>query len=109
MNPWFILALAIVSEVLGSSALKLSAGFAKPWPWLVVVIGYGAAFWLLSLVLKSIPLSTTYAVWSGVGTAGVALIGWLYFRETLTSVHLVGIALVIAGVVVLNLGSRVAS
>ncbi len=109
MNPWFILALAIVSEVLGSSALKLSAGFAKLWPSLVVVIGYGAAFWLLSLVLKSIPLSTTYAVWSGVGTAGVALIGWLYFRETLTSVHLVGIALVIAGVVVLNLGSRVAS
>lgn len=96
------LALAIGSEIIATVALKLSEGFSKPIPALIVVIGYGVSFYALSMSLRSIPLGVVYAVWSGVGTAAVALIGVLLFREILDAIKVAGIGLIIAGVVMLN-------
>ncbi len=103
MNPYLLLGISIVSEVVGTSALRASEGFTRPLPSLVVLLGYGTAFFLMSQVLKALPLGLTYAVWSGVGTALTAVIGWLYFRDVLNGVGVAGIVLIIAGVVVLNL------
>ena len=98
--------LAVASEVMGSSALKASQGFSKLLPSLLVVLGYGSAFYLLSQSLKTIPLSVAYAVWSGLGTALIALLGWLVFKEPMNGPMVLGIALIIAGVVLLNLVGR---
>ena len=106
MKPWLFLAGAIVCEVIGTSALKASEGFSRLLPTLVVVIGYGIAFYLLSLTLRSIPVGVAYAVWSGAGVALIALIGWLVFGQRLDAPALVGIGLIVAGVLVLNLFSR---
>ncbi len=97
---------AIVSEVIGSTALKASQGFSKLLPSLVVVLGYGLAFYFLSLSLKTIPLNIAYAVWSGLGTALIALLGWWVLKEPMNGAIALGILLIIAGVVVLNLASR---
>ncbi len=98
--------IAIVSEVIGSTALKASQGFSKLLPSLVVVLGYGLAFYFLSLSLKTIPLNIAYAVWSGLGTALIALLGWWVLKEPMNGAIALGILLIIAGVVVLNLASR---
>jgi multidrug transporter EmrE-like cation transporter len=103
MNGWILLMLAIISEVIGSTGLKASKGFTVFIPSVLVVAGYGAAFYLLSLVLKSISLNTAYAVWAGLGTALIALVGWFFLNEPMSFVKAGGIALVIAGVVVINL------
>ncbi len=97
---------AIVSEVIGSTALKASQGFSKLLPSLVVVLGYGLAFYFLSLSLKTIPLNIAYAIWSGLGTALIALLGWWVLKEPMNGAIALGILLIIAGVVVLNLASR---
>lgn len=107
MSVWFLLSLAIVSEVIGTSALKLSDGFTKPWPSLVVLVGYGLAFYLLSLTLKQIPVGVAYAIWAGAGIALITLIGWVVFKQTLDLAGLLGISLIISGVVVLQLFSNV--
>ncbi|GIW25153.1 multidrug efflux SMR transporter [Meiothermus sp.] len=106
MSGWVLLMLAIVSEVIGSTALKASQGFTKLLPSLVVVLGYGLAFYFLSLTLKTIPLNTAYAVWSGLGTALIAVLGWLVLKEPMNLPIALGIGLIIVGVVVLNLASR---
>lgn len=106
MNTWFYLGVAIVSEVAATSALKASEGFTRLWPSLLVVAGYAAAFYFLSLTLKSIPVAVAYAVWSGVGIALIALIGWLFFKQALDAPTLLGLALIVAGVLVLNLFSK---
>ena len=98
MNAWFYLGVAIVSEVAATSALKASEGFTRLWPSLLVVAGYAAAFYFLSLTLKSIPVAVGYAVWSGVGIALIALIGWLFFKQALDAPTLLGLALIVAGV-----------
>lgn len=98
--------IAIVFEVIGSTALKASQGFSKLLPSLVVVLGYGLAFYFLSLSLKTIPLNIAYAVWSGLGTALIALLGWWVLKEPMNGAIALGILLIIAGVVVLNLASR---
>lgn len=98
--------IAIVSEVIGSTALKASQGFSKLLPSLVVVLGYGLAFYFLSLSLKTIPLNIAYAIWSGLGTALIALLGWWVLKEPMNGAIALGILLIIAGVVVLNLASR---
>ena len=103
MNGWVLLLIAIVSEVIGSTGLKASEGFTKPIPTAVVVVGYALAFYLLSLALKTIPLNTAYAVWSGLGTALIAVIGVLFLREAINLPMVLGILLIIAGVIVLNL------
>jgi small multidrug resistance pump len=109
MIAYLYLAIAIVAEVIATSALKLSEGFTRWQPSLVVVIGYGVAFYFLALVLRSIPVGVAYAVWSGAGVVLITLIGWLAFRQSLDVPALVGIALIVAGVVVIQLFSRSAA
>jgi small multidrug resistance pump len=102
MHPVLWLALAIGSEIAATVSLKLSDGFRQLGWGAVVVIGYGISFYALSVSLKSIPLGVVYAVWSGIGTAAVVVIGWVLFREVLDAVKLAGIGLIIIGVVMLN-------
>lgn len=106
MNPWILLGLAIAAEVVGTSALKASEGFSKLGPSAIVVVSYGAAFYLLSLTLRTIPVGIAYAVWSGVGVVLIALIGWLVFGQKLDGASLLGMGLIVAGVLVLNLLSK---
>ena len=103
MNAHVLLVLAICAEVLGTLCLRASEGFTRLWPSVVVVAGYGVAFFLLSHALKSLSLGFAYAVWSGVGTALTAAAGWLYFKDPFHWSALMGIGLIISGVVVLNL------
>jgi len=106
---WFHLAIAIVSEVIATSALNATQGFTRWLPSLIVVVGYAAAFYFLSLTLRAIPLGIAYAVWSGAGVALIALIGWAVYRQPLDLPALIGIGLIVAGVVVLNLFSKTLS
>jgi small multidrug resistance pump len=99
---YLYLAIAIVAEVIGTSALKATEGFTRPLPSLVVVIGYGTAFYFLSLTLKVIPVGIAYAIWSGVGVALITLIGWVLFKQRLDAPALAGLALIVAGVVVIH-------
>jgi small multidrug resistance pump len=101
---WLYLAVAILSEVIASSALPAAKGFTNPLPSTVVVIGYVAAFYFLSLALEAIPLGVAYAVWSGVGLALITLFGWIFYRQTLGGSEMAGIALIVVGVVVLKFG-----
>jgi multidrug transporter EmrE-like cation transporter len=111
MNPgsMLILVLAIASEVVGTVALKASEGFARLGPGVLVVIGYGLSFYLLAQALRQIPLGIAYAIWSGLGTAGAVVAGILIWRESLSPTGVVGIVLIIAGVILLNLFSGVAA
>lgn len=107
MNIWVTLLIAIVSEVIATSALKSSEGFTRLWPSILVVGGYGSAFYFLSLTLKQMPIGVAYAVWSGVGVALITAIGWVVFDQKLSGVALLGIGLIVAGVVTLNLSGAV--
>ncbi len=109
MSAWLILAFAIVSEVIATSALKSSEGFTRLWPSLVVVTGYGLAFFCLSLVMKSLPVGVIYAIWSGVGIVLIALAGWLFFGQKLDLPAVLGLSLIIAGVAVIQLFSKTVS
>jgi small multidrug resistance pump len=108
MKTHLILLLAILAEVIATSALKASENFTRPIPSLLVVAGYGTAFFLLSITLKTLPIGVAYAIWSGVGTALVAVVGWLYYRQSLDLPAILGLTLIIAGTLVLNLFSKVA-
>jgi small multidrug resistance pump len=99
---WLYLAVAIVLEVVATSALKASDGFTRLLPSLVVVVGYGAAFYTLSITLRTMPVGVVYAIWSGVGVVLITLVGWLFFNQELDLPAFVGIALISAGVIVLN-------
>jgi small multidrug resistance pump len=105
---WLYLSIAIVSEVVATSALKAAEGFTHWLPSVLVVAGYGSAFYFLSLTLKTIPLGTAYAIWSGVGLALVALAGWIFYGQSLDIPAIVGMSLIVAGVLVLNLFSKTA-
>jgi multidrug transporter EmrE-like cation transporter len=109
MNPWVLLALAITAEVIGTTALKASEGFTRIVPSVLVALGYGAAFYLMSQALKSLEVGTVYAVWSGVGIVATAIIGLIAFRENLDTPKLIGIALIVVGVVVLQAFSKTIS
>ena len=98
-----LLLVAILSEVVGTVALKASDGFARLGPTALVVVGYGLTFYFLGLALKQIPLGVAYAIWSGLGTAGAVLAGVLLWRESLNLAGVIGIALIVAGVLILNL------
>jgi small multidrug resistance pump len=106
MTQWLFLAIAIVAEVVATSFLRASEGFTKLVPTLLVFGGYGLAFFCLSLTLKEIPVGIAYAVWSGVGVALITTIGWLWFGQKPDAAALVGIGLIVAGVVVLNMFSK---
>ncbi|MDI5963120.1 multidrug efflux SMR transporter [Streptomyces sp. SL13] len=103
--PYVLLAGAIVSEVLATTALKFAEGFTRLWPSLAVIAGYGLSFYLLAQTLRSLEVGTVYAIWSAAGTALIAAIGIAFLHESATPLKMLGIALVIAGVVVINLGS----
>jgi small multidrug resistance pump len=98
----FYLAIAIVSEVIGTSALKASDAFTRPLPLGIAVVGYGMAFYCLSLTLRTIPVGIAYAIWSGVGIVLITLIGTLWFRQPLDVPAIVGLALIVSGVIVVN-------
>ncbi|QSI48283.1 DMT family transporter [Thermobispora bispora] len=103
MLAWLLLAGAIASEVVATSALKLSNGFSRPGWTLVVVAGYVAAFAMLGWALKlKMPVGVAYAVWSGIGTAAIAAIGTLFLGETMNLLKALDITLIIGGVVILN-------
>ena len=103
---FLLLAGAICSEVLGTVSLKLSEGFSRPLPSALVVVGYAAAFVALSWVLKlGLPVGVVYAIWSGAGVALVAIIGAVFLDESFSAVQVIGLALIIGGVVALELGS----
>ena len=105
MNRWVLLGCAIVSEVIATSSLKSSEGFTKLLPSLVVIVGYLVAGYFLSLTLDTIPIGVAYAVWSGVGVAGIALISLLYFDQPLDAAAIIGMGLIVHGVAVLRLYS----
>jgi small multidrug resistance pump len=106
LNAWMILGLAIVAEVIGTTALKASDNFTRLAPSLIVVVGYGVAFYCLSLVLKSVPVGIAYAVWSGLGIVLITAVAWLLYGQRIDLAGLVGMGLIIAGVVVLNVFSK---
>ena len=105
MNAQLMLAAAIVAEVIATSALKASEGFSRIGPSICVVLGYGAAFYFLGNALRTIPVGIAYAVWSGVGIVLISATGWLIFGQRLGAAALLGMALVVAGVLVLNLAA----
>ncbi|MCE0556605.1 SMR family transporter [Motilimonas sp. E26] len=106
MKNWLFLAVAIVAEVLATSGLKASEGFTKLWPSLLVVLGYAIAFYFLSLSLKAIPVGIAYAIWAGMGIVLISVAGWLIYGQKLDFASMVGMALIVAGVVVLNVFSK---
>jgi len=106
---WVFLTLAIVSEVIGTSALKASEGFSRLWPSMIVIVSYAAAFYFLSLTLKTIPIGVSYAIWSGAGIVLIALVAWVIYGQSLDLPAILGISLIVAGVIVLNVFSKVVS
>jgi small multidrug resistance pump len=102
--PYVMLGGAILAEVLGTTSMKYSEGFSRLWPSLGTTAGYLIAFVLLAQTLKTMPVGTAYAIWAGIGTAAVAGIGMVFLGEAATAAKMIGLLLVIAGVVVLNLG-----
>ena len=102
MSPWIFLALAIASEIIATTSLRASEGFSRLVPSILVVIGYGFAFFFLSRALTGVPLGVAYAIWSGVGTAVIAVIGALVFKDGFNAWTIVGILLIVSGVFVLN-------
>ena len=103
---YILLAAAILAEVIATSALAKTNGFTELWPSLLAAVGYGIAFFLLSLVTRTVPVGIVYAVWSGAGIVLVALAGWLLFGQKLDLPALVGLAMIIAGVLIINLLSK---
>ena len=103
-NPWTLLLLAISAEVIGTACLRLSEGMTRPLPTLLVFSAYALAMALLSKVVLSIPLGITYALWSGIGTVVIVLVGRFAYSQMLQPTQLIGIALITAGVVLVNLG-----
>ncbi|REK62482.1 MAG: QacE family quaternary ammonium compound efflux SMR transporter [Cohnella sp.] len=103
MKAYLFLALAIAAELFGTSMLKASGGFTKLYPSLGTLLGFGVAFYSLSLSLQHIPLGVAYAIWSGVGTAVTAVVGIVVWKETASFATVAGILLIVAGVIVLNL------
>ncbi|WP_407650118.1 DMT family transporter [Halomonas rhizosphaerae] len=109
MMAFLFLALAIVAEVIATSALKASEGFTRLWPSVTVVVGYGLAFYLLALVLRTMPVGIAYAFWAGLGIVLVTLVGILVYGEKPDLPALLGLAMIVGGVVVIQVFSSVSS
>ena len=106
MRGFTALALAIVAEVIATSALQASAGFTRLWPSVLVVLGYGVAFYCLSITLKTVPMGVAYALWSGLGIVLITASGWVLYRQRVDTAALLGMALIVAGVAVIQLFSK---
>lgn len=102
MNAYLTLAVAIVAEVIATSALKASESFSKLGPTAVVAVGYGVAFYFLSLTLRSMPVGIAYAVWSGAGIVLISAVGWFAFGQKLDLWAVIGMGLIVTGVLVVN-------
>lgn len=109
MNHWLALAIAIVAEVIATSMLKSTAEFTKPLPSVIVVIGYAAAFYFMTLSLRVLPVGIMYAIWASLGIVLVAIIGWVVYKQSLDLPAIIGIALILSGVIVINLFSKTVS
>jgi multidrug transporter EmrE-like cation transporter len=109
MNTYIILFLAILSEVVGTTALKFSEGFTKLIPSVIVTVGYGLSFYLLALVLKSMPIGVAYAIWSGVGLVLTVVVGIVLWNETLDWARAAGILLILIGIYLINVVSQTSS
>ncbi len=103
MPVGILLAIAIAAEVAATLSLRYSDGFSKPVPSAIVVVGYATSFWLLSIILKELSVGTTYAIWAGAGTAAIAVIGIVALDEPATAIRIASIAVIVAGVIGLNL------
>ncbi|MFP3564338.1 multidrug efflux SMR transporter [Paraburkholderia sp. SIMBA_030] len=106
MPPYALLAIAIVAEVIATSAMRASEGFSRLLPAAVVVLGYGIAFYCLSLTLRSIPVGIVYAVWSGAGIVLITLVAVVMYRQVPDVPAVIGLGLIVAGVAVLNMFSK---
>jgi len=102
-GTWVLLVVAITAEVTSSALLPRAEGFTNPFWTVIVLAGYALAIWLLTLIVRSMPVSVAYAIWAGLGTASVAVIGWLCLGEAMNPVKAISVALIVAGVVGLNL------
>lgn len=107
MQQWIFLSVAIVSEVVATSALKASDGFTRFWPSLAVVLGYALAFYFLALTLRTIPIGIAYAIWAGAGVALITLVGWVIYDQKLDAAAVIGVALIVVGVFVINAFSSI--
>ena len=108
MKPYLYLLIAVLFETFGSTCLQASNQFTRLWPTLGVFFGFGVAFWFFTLVLKTLPLGITYALWSGIGIVLITASGWLIFGQKLDLAAVFGIALIVAGIAVINLFSSAA-
>ena len=99
------LIVAIAFEVIGTSALKASEGFTRIWPGILSVVAYGVAIYLLSLTLKTLPTGIAYAIWSGIGIVLISAVGWVWFKQPLDTAAIIGLGMIIAGVVIVNVFS----
>ncbi len=106
---YLYLAIAIITEVAGTSALKASEEFSRLIPSIIVVLGYGASFYFMTLVLRVIPIGITYAVWSGIGIVLVAIVGLFFYKQTPDIPAIIGMGLIISGVVIIHLFSKTIS
>ncbi|MDT3250231.1 SMR family transporter [Serratia sp. root2] len=109
MSGFIYLTMAIVAEVIATTMLKASEGFTRLWPSLVVVVGYAVAFWGLSMVVKTMPLGIVYAIWSGMGIVLVSIAAIFVYQQKLDLPAVIGMGLIIAGVLVINLLSKTAA
>jgi small multidrug resistance pump len=106
MNPWLMLAIAIGAELAATTALKFSDGFTRFGPSVLVAVGYGVAFYMLSIVLKTQEVGIVYAIWSGAGLAIIALIGVLFLGESVSIAKIAGLLSILLGVLLLNLAGK---
>jgi small multidrug resistance pump len=101
--PWILLGIAILAEIVGTLSLKASDGLSKLWPSIGVLAGYATAFTLMAMSLKKLDVGITYAIWSGVGIVGAAIGGYVFFDQQLSKMTIIGMAIIIVGVVIMNL------
>lgn len=106
MQHWIYLMVAIIAEVIATLALKQSEGFSRLWPSLIVVCGYGTAFFFMALTIRSLPVGIVYAIWSGLGVVLITTLAWILFDQRLQPSAIVGMGLIVSGVVVINLFSN---
>ncbi len=107
--PYLILIFAVLAETIGTTALQASQQFSRPLPSLIVVVAYGAAFYLLAIALRTFPVGIAYAMWSGMGIIFIAIIGFAVFNQRLDWPAILGIALIMAGILIINLFSNTAT
>lgn len=107
MNAYLLLLIAVIAEIVGTTALKASYGLSKLYPSLLVATAYSLSFWTMALTLKILPVSIVYAIWSGLGIFGIAIIGVLYYEEAFGLWHFLGMSLIVAGVFILSFITKV--